>query len=193
MVSAVISWKWTDDGKIRALLVAVIIVVGLAGYFVSQRLAERNVERFKWKTDNGRLAIRTSILRFLSQGQHAVIFTRDLSWANDEVVQALTQKASAGELTLCLPQPIALSKTLVDAGATAYYYGDLVTDAESFDGIPRFTLVRPNTGDSELAFGRRRGDMHYIHYSRDSADPALNLARDLFTLVRHSVKPVIKK
>lgn len=190
VASAIIIWKWTEDATIRALLVALIILVGVAGYMASQWLAHRNVAVFKWQTDEGQLGIRRSMISLLYLGQETVIFTRDMSWADyPEIVATLKQKASARELTLCLPREIELSRTLVQAGATAYYYGNMINDPESFDGIPRFTLNRPNTQHSELAFARRRGAVHYIQYSRDSTDPALSLAKDIYRIIRHAVQP----
>ncbi|MDO3398685.1 hypothetical protein QWI29_01450 [Mycolicibacterium neoaurum] len=192
ITSAIISWKWTDNTAIRGMLVAAIIVIGLAGYFVSQRLAERNVDKFKYKTPEGQLQIREAITKFISHGQDAAIFSRDLTWVNDEVLDMLKRKAISGELALFMPRPVPLSEALVESGAVAYYYGDLFSDPNSYDGIPRFTLVRPNTDNSELAFGNRRGDVHKIYYSRDSSDPALSLAKDIYRFIRHSVNPIIK-
>jgi len=192
ITSAVISWKWTDDKVIRGFLTATIVLIGLIGYFVSQKLAEKNFDKFQYKTIQGQLEIRQAITKFISQGQETAIFSRDLTWVNDDVLVLLAQKASAGELTLFMPAPVPRSDELVDSGACAYYYGDLITDPSSFDGIPRFTLIRPNTGDSELAFGSRRGDVHTIYYSRDAADPALSLAKDIYRLLRHAVSPVRK-
>lgn len=176
----------------RGVLVGVIVLVGVVGYVASQKLAERNIEKFKYKTSDGELRIREAITKFISHGQDAAIFSRDLTWVNDEVLNMLTRKASSGELALFMPGPVPLSEKLVESGAVAYYYGNLLRDPSSFDGIPRFTLVRPNTDNSELAFGNRRGDVHTIYYSRNAADPALSLAKDIYRLLRHSVKPVSK-
>jgi hypothetical protein len=192
ITSAVISWKWTDDNFIRGVLVGVIVLIGVGGYVVSQKLAESNIEKFKYKSPRGELEIREAITKFISHGQDAAIFSRDLTWVNDEVLIMLTRKASSGELALFMPVPVPLSEKLVESGAVAYYYGDLLSDPTSFDGIPRFTLVRPNTDNSELAFGSRRGDVHTIYYSRNAADPALSLAKDMYRLLRHSVVPVRK-
>ena len=140
ITSAIISWKWTQDTCIRGILAGVIIIIGLAGYVISQRLAERNSEKFRWQTEEGRLKIRQAITNFINQGQDTAIFSRDLTWVNDEVLEILAKKASARELTLFMPRAVALNNRLVELGAVAYYYDDLFSDPSSFDGIPRFTL-----------------------------------------------------
>ena len=70
--------------------------------------------------------IRNYMLRWIRSGSKVVIWTRDMSWVNDEEMNLLLRsKAEAKELVICLPQPISKSEELLGRGADVYYYGTI--------------------------------------------------------------------
>lgn len=116
--------------------------------------------------------------------QHAgsvAIWTRDLSWANNqETRKLLIQKAKSKELVLCLPEHTALSQELENAGAEVYDYGDGNLDRP----VSRFTIAGFGRDGARVAVGRAAGDVHVIEEFSMASHPAYSLAQDLVSLAR---------
>jgi len=131
--------------------------------------------------------------RWISRQGRVVIFSRDMSWVNGTVHETvlertlrklhgtapatirelLRQKSASDELTICLPNRIPLATELELEGARLFIYeSGLVPQS-------RFTIVRHERADSEVAIGRTIDGIHRIETFASGEHPAFSLALDL--------------
>lgn len=129
------------------------------------------------------------ILRYMhdwiEHGGRVAIWSRDMSWANnEETKQLLELKAGRNELLLFLPSSNQLSRELAKSGAEVFYYGaDQLVSSGS-----RFTITHYGRDGSSLAVGQARGDTHVIEEFRAREHPAYQIAADLVALARSTAK-----
>ena len=126
--------------------------------------------------------IRDYMFRWIKNGGRVAIWTRDMSWVNDdEMKQLLQYKARVGELIVCLPKATEATESLRDHGAEVYTYG--IWDSP----LGRFTISNFNRENARVAVGIGVGQLHVIdEYSRNDNDSTFCLAHDLVRLVRGS-------
>ena len=168
-VSSELSLPWRIGPGVAFLLLTLTTVVGVL------RLGPPTTV---YKRENG-ADIRGYLFRWIKDGGRVVIWTRDMSWAEDEEVRAmLEQKAMARELIVCLPQNTELSDNLKKAGAEINEYR--TSDAFS----SRFTIVNHNQTGSRVAIATPVGNKHIIREFSERDAPTFQLARDLVELVR---------
>lgn len=124
--------------------------------------------------------IREYLFAWIKSGGRVAIWTRDMSWVDDEeMVQMLRRKAQAHEVILCLPKEIDKSDDLKQHGAEVFAYGTLEAPES------RFTIVNYGQAGSRVAMGRRRDNRHIIQeFSGAEEHPAFYMARDLVRLVQ---------
>lgn len=125
-------------------------------------------------TLKGPSQIKAYLYQWISRGQRVVIFSRDLSWVDDEVKQLLRTKAERRELVLCLPKPIPLAAELAESGADINTYAEL-------DFVPssRFTIINAGRYDAHVAIGRSVGTKHIVREFSSGQDAVFALANDL--------------
>ena len=125
-------------------------------------------------------AIGRYMYKWIKRGGRVAVWSRDMSWANNErMYDLLEEKAGAGNLILCISQPICLSQKLSAAGAEVYVYGDWLTQ-----GISRFTIANFERDGSSVAVGRAVRHSHVIEEFQEGHHPAYHIAADLVKLVR---------
>lgn len=119
--------------------------------------------------------------RWIDHGGRVAIWSRDLSWAdNEDTRNLLRRKASQDELILCLPEQNDFVRELATLGAEVCAYGaDRLESPAS-----RFTITSFGRNGARLAVGRGEGDTHVIEEFDSSGDPAFHLAEDLVALAR---------
>ena len=159
-----------------ALLAIGVICVGLIAAF--EIFESTKIHVFQRNDKSGILKY---MHKWIKEGDRIAIWTRDMSWAeNDETKQLLTTKAEKRELIILLPSEIPLSRKLADAGAEVYYYGMHRLDAPR----SRFTIAQFGRGGSSVAVGRPGGDTHVIEEYSSGDHPAYDMAADLVDLVQ---------
>jgi hypothetical protein len=149
----------------------------LALFFTFVRLREYN--RLKPRAFKSKKQIRDYMFNWISRGARVAIFSRDMSWVDDdEMRELLRKKARRHELILCLPKQIELSRELSSLGADAHVYPDL-------DYVPtaRFTIINTGRHDSQVAIGRSIGGVHTIQEATSGHDPLFAVADDLVSIV----------
>lgn len=159
----------------ETLLVSVSLVLGLFLAYMRVRsyLASRPI-----CLEPGR-EIRDYMYNWISKGSQVMIFSRDLTWANDhEMRTLLKKKAKRGELSICLRAHISLSDELRIAGATIFTYGGL-----DFTPSARFTIINHGRSDAHLAIGRVSEGKHIVREIVSGQDPLFALASDLADIV----------
>lgn len=124
--------------------------------------------------------IRNYLYRWIEHGGRVAIWTRDMSWADDDkVAQLLRRKAERGELIICLPREIPKSDELKQSGAEVFAYGA----SQAPDS--RFTIVNYEQAGSRVAVGRRSDNRHIIQeFAAADEHPAFYMAYDLVRMVR---------
>jgi hypothetical protein len=147
----------------------VLLTVGsllLVGAVVLELQAESNIHLYKIEDQQG---IRNYMFTWIRNGGRVAIWTRDMSWVDDQMRQLLNTKAENGELIICLPR---------HRGAEVVAYGRLDSPSS------RFTIIDYNRSGSRVAVGRRRGSLHVIEEFSADDHPAFHMALDLVRLVR---------
>lgn len=162
-----------SPGLIALLGVAGVIVVfivvndfiGHTPYHVFRRGDAKGIGKYmyKWIKNGGRVAI----------------WTRDMSWANDDEIRSLLRtKSKTRELVVCISKPTDLTEELGSLGAEIYFYGDHMQEPES-----RFTIANFRVGGSSVAVGRPAGRWHVIEEFQAGHHPASHMASDLVNTV----------
>ena len=162
------SW-WMTIPSATVLVMMLISIVAVVRSETTTRL---------YKNDDAS-GIRDYLFRWIENGGRVVIWTRDMSWANDEQVnQLLVRKAKADELIICLPNDVEKSNALKEKGAEVIAYGSLFAPAA------RFTITNFELAGSRVAVGRPSGNLHIIQEFSQGEHPAFHMADDLVKLVR---------
>jgi hypothetical protein len=107
--------------QVGIVVLCVVYIGAIAWEIISYvRTGPKRFLRFKeWR-------IRRYMRRWLKSGGRAVIFTRDMSWANDPTtLSVLHQKAVRRELTICIERLIPLAEALQRDGAEIILHGEL--------------------------------------------------------------------
>lgn len=116
---------------------------------------------------------------WIDQGGAVAILTRDMSWVNNKRLKDLLRtKAQRGELFLCLPNEIELSRELSQLGAKVYTFSELQYTTKS-----RFTIINKDRMDAQLAVGLSRRQRHFIEEFSQGEHPVFTIADDLINLI----------
>ena len=127
------------------IVFAVILFVLMVSTIIIMLNSDAPTRRYRFDDKQG---IRNYLFKWIKSGRRVAIWTRDLSWVEDEeMTQMLRSKAQARELILCLPREIDKSDDLKQHGAEVFAYGTL--DAPE----SRFTIV--NYGQAGVTRGYR--------------------------------------
>src|SRR5207249_2946132 len=111
--------------------------------------------------------IRAYMRRWLSFGGRAVVFTRDMTWADDpSVTNVLMEKARQHELTICIEHMIPLAEELQQQGAEVISYGELHVVPRS-----RYTIIDFERDSARVAVGGAVGRSHVIQEFRNGEHP----------------------
>jgi len=123
--------------------------------------------------------IRDYMFRWISRGGRVAIFSRDMSWVeDDEMKDLLRAKARRDELHICLPTRILLSDDLQKEGAHIHVYPQL-----NYTPLSRFTIINKGRSDAQLAVGRAIEGKHLIEEFSLGEHPAFFIADDLIEVV----------
>lgn len=175
-----------DHSKITHLYTAVITSVGIALlllyiYLVYYEISNMDGKNIFKQTDSA--SIKKYMLHWIAYGGRVAIWTRDMSWANDEgSKKLLTEKAKNKELIICLPAHTSFSEELQNDGAEIYVYGKSLLSEPS----ARFTIAFYGRDGSKVAIGRAKLDKHIIEEFGTGSHPAFNLANELVQIAKNA-------
>ena len=158
------------------LIIVSAVFIGLLIFLEFSEHPQRRVFR-KGDTDG--------ILKYMNgwikDGGRVAIWTRDMSWAdNEEAQHILHLKATRQELIIFLPTPTSLTQTLAQEGAEVFCYGSTGLASPS----SRFTIAHFGRDGSSVAVGRARRGTHLIDEFHSGDHPAYHIAADLALLAR---------
>lgn len=157
-----------------ALIVAFFILMVLTTIIVLK--SETTTRVYRADDEKG---IRNYLIHWIKSGGRVAIWTRDMSWADDDDMKELLRlKAQSQELIICLPHETDTTEHLSSCGAEVVAYG-------AWDSpITSFTIANYNRAGSRVAIGRRRGNLHIIQEFSAAENSAFDMAHDLVRLVR---------
>lgn len=122
--------------------------------------------------------------RWVSKPGRTVIFSRDLTWANDAGAKnALCAKAKNGELTVLVEAENAITAELKAAGAEIVSYGGLGHIPRS-----RFTIIGFKKDGARVAIGALIDGRHVIEDFQSGAHPLFSVTEDLVQFLINSQK-----
>lgn len=108
------------------------------------------------------------------------MFSRDLSWADeDSVANLLQEKAHRRELIIFVGRQTELTRSLIDLGAEVFNYNNL-----HFVPKARFTIVDYEKEGARLAIGFQENGTHVIYEYGPRDHAMMALAGDLVNLAR---------
>lgn len=188
-VVGVLAWDKASTAAKAAVILVVVLVAGVGLVVEMVAFLSERPRRFK---DAAR--INGFMHRWIAQEGKVLIFTRDMTWVSDNVHVSrlrrlfdvlrdgerqtikglLLKKAKRGDLIVCLPQRTELSDELEANGAQVVAYPELGLSPEA-----RFTIVRHDRHDAQVAIGRHDGQRHRVETFAKGQHPAFALANDL--------------
>jgi len=131
----------------------------------------------KYKTPE---QINDYMYRWITRGGRVVIFTRDMTWAQERRMENLLEdKARRGELSISLPKHTELTRRLETRGANVFTY-------EKIGHVPssRFTIINDGRMDAAVAIGRQIDGVQVIEEFAEGQHPAFAIAEDLTEIIR---------
>lgn len=160
---------------VLAIAATLFALVSICLEVSADKKAHNNRKTYR-KDDS--IGIKAYMRSWIGDSGRAIIWTRDLSWADDDLTKKLLkEKAQEGNLTVCMPKMTELGEALRDAGAKVWIYGRPSFAAPA----SRFTIAHYGNGGSQVAIGRGGRGIHVIE-EIDSSHPALHMAVDLASL-----------
>ena len=177
IISLIFSSKNIFGWELVLIVAAVILFLLMVAAAIIVLKSDVPTRRYRF---DDKVSIRNYLFNWIKSGRRVVIWTRDMSWVDDEeMTLMLRSKAQAQELIVCLPREIDKSDDLKKHGAEVFAYGTL--DAPE----SRFTIVNYGQVGSRVAIGRRKDSLHIIQeFSGADEHPAFHMARDLVRLVQ---------
>ena len=153
------------------------IVLGIAAVTSVLHLCQTGFEHFKERPKSFRKPkdIQNYMVQWLSSGGRSVIFSRDLSWAqNGEEAVLLQDKARRNELTICVEASSSYAKKLKELGARVVVYG-----CNGFVPKSRFTIVDFGRIGARVAIAVKDGETHNIQEFKSDHPELLPVSRTL--------------
>ena len=135
------------------------------------------------KVFNNRTDIRNYMYSWINNGGRVVIFTRDLSWVNDDEMKTLLKnKSEINECIICLPSRIDKVIEFEEAGATIIEYSKL-----NYVPLSRFTITNYGRDDAKIAVGKSiENGKHIIEQFGNGEHPYFQVANDLVKILEIS-------
>ena len=164
-----VDWKWP------ILFLPAIALTFIIWQMIFRSSPTRHIFRLEDKR-----GIRDYMFRWIKNGGRTAIWTRDMSWVDDdEMRQLLRDKARSGELIICLPRATDFTESLGQEGAKVIAYQ--IWDSPQ----GRFTIANYNRDNARVAVGRGVDQFHIIEeFSRSDDNSTFDLTHDLVRLVQ---------
>lgn len=167
-------------GKASVISIVSMLIIFIYGFLIFFEFYTLGGKRIFGQADKE--SIRNYMLHWIAHGGRVAIWTRDMSWANDDKAKLfLLDKAKNDELIICLPIQTDLTRALEKEGAKIYEYGmELLSDPSA-----RFTIAYYGRDGSKVAIGRARADKHVVEEFDSGAHPSFHLAYELVQIAKN--------
>ena len=173
-------WSLKEDGQSLSVSQVMLLTIAVVLGVLTVVLEIQDYLKSRPKRYSTEKKVRDHMYRLIKDGGNVSVFTRDLSWVNDDqMIDMLKEKARQDSLTVVLPKPISISDELKIAGATVINYGSQYTIKS------RFTICNMDRIDSTVSIGRQIRGKHVIDkYEDKDGHLAFSLAQDLAGVLR---------
>ena len=136
-------------------------------------------------THDSKEKVNAFLHKWLLAGGRTIIFTRDLSWADEssEIRKVLEKKANKKELTICLFRSTQTTDKLKSLGAQIIVHGLPENRLKS-----RFIIVNYGTTNPRVTVGTPKGNGKFQNeiYTVESNPNAVHAFIELFEMVKHN-------
>lgn len=181
--SSVISiYQLNIFGSTSRILILCAAIILTAFFIWSQISCYMNECKIIFEHSN-KAQVNKYLYNWLNMGDRTVIFTRDLTWADesDEIRNVLEKKAKKNELTICLYKSTETTKRLENLGASIYLHNLPENQLTS-----RFTIIDYGRNNPKITVGYRRSDGKFVNerYSMERTPNACRAFIEMFELVK---------
>jgi hypothetical protein len=160
-------------GKVLLLLATIATMISLS---VDIRDFSRNRKRVHEKSSKH---IINYMHNWIDTGGRCAIFTRDMTWTNNEETRSLLiRKSRNRELWIFMPSPTEFALELQQHGAKIISYADIEVVPRS-----RFTVIHWGQDGARVAVGRPQGSLHEISEYEIGRDPIFSVIEDLLEIL----------
>lgn len=161
-------WQWF-------LVFISILFFIISIYLIISEYLENMPKVFTKKSD-----IRDYMYNWIKDGGRVVIFTRDLSWVNDDEMRNLLRNKSRNkECIVCMPKKIDKVAEFENEGATVIEYPSL-----DYTPLSRFTIINYGRDDAKIAVGKSiENGKHLIEEFGNGEHPYFQVANDLVRIL----------
>jgi hypothetical protein len=161
-------WQW--------FLVFISILLFLISiYLIVSEYLSNKPKVYTKKSD-----IRDYMYNWIKNGGRVVIFTRDMSWVNDDAMKNLLRnKSRSKECIICMPKKIDKVVEFEKEGATVIEYPSL-----DYTPLSRFTIINYGRDDAKIAVGKSiESGKHLIEEFGNGEHPYFQVANDLVRIL----------
>ncbi|MFF2480446.1 hypothetical protein [Paenibacillus sp. NPDC058071] len=171
------------SGEGTSVWIIIFSVVAVIAFIISIFLEIKLHQKLTGKKVGGTRNIRDYMYDWISKPGVAFIFTRDLSWVNDdEMKEMLRRKANNNELHICMADRNSIASELENSGAKIYTYSSLNYTLKS-----RFTFMNIDRADCRVAIGKEINGVRYVEELTSSNAPHYWVLNDLMEILRRVV------
>ena len=182
-VSSILSLYKVDELRSEIRLVVIFFVGILAIIYIWAQIYSFYKSNYNSSVHNTTDQVNKYLLNWLNKGSRTVIFTRDLTWADEslDILNTLERKARNKELTICLYRKTAITDHLNDLGAEIYVHNLPDSQLKS-----RFTIIDYGKNNPKITVGTRNSNGQFVNerYDMNTIPNACNAFIELFELVK---------
>ena len=182
-VSSILSLYKIDELKSEIRIVVIFLVGLFAILYVWIQIYSFYKSNYNSSIHNTTDQVNKYLLNWLNKGSRTVIFTRDLTWADEsiDILHTLERKARNKELTICLYRKTSVTDHLSDLGAEIYVHNLSDNQLKS-----RFTIIDYGKNNPKITVSTSNGNGQFVNerYDMNTNPNACNAFIELFELVK---------
>lgn len=172
-----------DELKQESRIAIIFIIAVFSLVYVGVQVHSFYKSNYNSSIHNSKDKVNKYLLNWLNKGSRVVIFTRDLTWADesDDILSTLERKARNKELTICLYRKTDITNRLSDLGAEIFVHNLSESQLKS-----RFTIIDYGKNNPKITVGTRNSSGQFVNerYDMKTNPNACNAFIELFELVK---------
>ena len=183
-ISSALSLYNADTFSLGARIIFLLIIFALAAIYIWVQVCSFCANNFNSSVHKSKDQVNKYLLKWLNKGSRTVIFTRDLTWADEsnDILQTLERKARNKELTICLYRETSTTTHLADLGAEVYIHNMPESKLKS-----RFTIIDYGKNNPKITVGTRNNSGQFVNerYDMKTNPNACSAFIEMFELVKN--------
>lgn len=170
--------------KLEYKIVSISIIVAFLIAYIYVQIHSFYKLNFNSSIHNTKEKVNKYLLDWLNKGSRTVIFTRDLTWADEsvDILNTLKRKARNKELTICLYRNTHTTQYLKELGAEVYIHNLSENQLKS-----RFTIIDYGKNNPKITVGTTNSSGQFVNerYDMKTNPNACAAFIELFELVKN--------